>query len=88
MEEDDNKLKITCQCCNGFVTCSVRSEEMFYITFIHSGMSTLGIYPEVLYVLAGQVSNTKMKFIYKISELSLVVFHISFLLEPLSTGDP
>ena len=61
---------------------------MFYITFIHSGMSTLGIYPEVLYALARQVSNTKMKFIYKISELSLVVFHISFLFEPLSTGDP
>ena len=28
MEEDDNLFKTTCQICNGFVTCKVRSGEL------------------------------------------------------------
>ena len=46
MEEDDNKLRITHQHCNGFVTCSGRSVELIYTTFIHAGMYTLGLYPD------------------------------------------
>ena len=46
MEEDDNKFKITCQCCNGFVTCSGMSGELIYITFLRDGFSTIGLYPE------------------------------------------
>ena len=48
MEEECNKFKITCQRCNGFVTCSVNSGEVLYITFLHAGMSTIGLYPEDL----------------------------------------
>ena len=48
MEEDDSQSKITCQRCNGFVTCSGRSSELLYITFICDGFSALGIYPEEL----------------------------------------
>ena len=48
MEEDDNKLKITCKHCNSFVTCKDSSGEMIYIPFIRAGLSTLGIYPEEL----------------------------------------
>ena len=46
MEEDNNLFKIICQHCNGFVTCKVSSVELLYITFLHAGLSTLGIYPE------------------------------------------
>ena len=46
MDEDDNKFKITCQCCNGFVTCSVRSGEVLYTNFLHAVISTLGLYPQ------------------------------------------
>ena len=48
MEEDNNQLKISCQCCNGFVTYSGSSVILLYITFIRSGFSTLGLYPEEL----------------------------------------
>ena len=48
MEEDNNQLKITCQPCNSFVTCSGKSGEILYNTFFHAGVSTLGIYPEEL----------------------------------------
>ena len=48
MEEDDNKLKITCQSSNDFVTCSGRSGYQLYITFLHSGFSTLRPYHEEL----------------------------------------
>ena len=48
MEEDDNKFKITCQCCNGFVTCKGRSGELIYITFLHYGLYSIGLYPEEL----------------------------------------
>ena len=48
IEEDNNKFKMNCKRCNGFVTCKVRSGELLYITFIHSGLSTLGLYPEEL----------------------------------------
>ena len=46
MEEDDNLFKILCQRCNGFVTGKDRSGELLYITFIHAGFSTLGLYTE------------------------------------------
>ena len=29
-----------------FLTCSCRSKKLLYITFLHAGMSTPGIYPE------------------------------------------
>ena len=48
MEEADNQLKITCQHCNGFVICKGRSTELVYITFLHSGLSIIGIYPDEL----------------------------------------
>ena len=48
MEEDDNPFKITYQCCNGFVTSSGRSEKLLDITFLNSGLYTLGLYPEEL----------------------------------------
>ena len=46
MEEDDNLFKITCQLCNGFVTCKGRSGELLYINFINYGLSTIGLYTE------------------------------------------
>ena len=48
MEEDSIQFKITCKRCNDFVTCSGMSGEIIYITFLHSGMSTLGLYHEEL----------------------------------------
>ena len=48
MEEVDNHFKIACQSCNGFVTCKGSSGELLYINFIHDGLSTLGLYLEVL----------------------------------------
>ena len=48
MEKDDNKLKITCQRSNGFVTGKFRSGEMLYIKFIHAILSTVGLYPKEL----------------------------------------
>ena len=41
-------VNITCDCCDGFVTCSGRSGELLYITFIHSVLSTIGLYSEEL----------------------------------------
>ena len=43
MEEDANQLKITCQRCNVFVTCSCSIGELLYINFLYDGMSTIGI---------------------------------------------
>ena len=48
MEEGVNSFKITCQHCNGFVTFSVRSGELIYITFSHDELYTIGLYPEEL----------------------------------------
>ena len=48
MEEDNNKLKIICQRCNIFATRKGRSGELLYITFLHDGFSTLGLYPKDL----------------------------------------
>ena len=48
MEENDNQSKITCQRCNGFVTCKGMSGELLYITFLNAGFSTLGRYTEEL----------------------------------------
>ena len=45
-EENDNQLKITCQHYNCFVTCTVRSVEILYITCIHSRLPNIGLYPE------------------------------------------
>ena len=48
VDEDDEKFKITCKCCSEFVTCSVKSRVILYITFINAIMSTHGLYPEDL----------------------------------------
>ena len=48
IDEDTNKLIITCKKFNGFEKCKGRSVELLYITFIHAGLSTTGIYPEDL----------------------------------------
>ena len=48
MEEDYNLFKITCQCCNGFVTCKGSSVELICITFLHDRFYTLVLYPEYL----------------------------------------
>ena len=48
MEEYCNQFKITCKHCNVFVTCSCKSGELLYITFLHAIMSTLRPYPEEL----------------------------------------
>ena len=45
-EEDNKPLKINCRLFDGFFTCSEKSGELLYITFIHDEMSTLGIYSE------------------------------------------
>ena len=61
-------IKITCQCCNGFVRFSGRSEEILYITFICAGMSTLGLYPEELVTenfYFKWPTRTKMKLMYQ-----------------------
>ena len=68
MEEYCNQFIITCQSCNVFVTWSVRSGELFYVTFIHDGMCTLGIYPEVFYpeILFFQwTARTKIQHLYQ-----------------------
>ena len=49
MEEDDNQIKMTCQRCNSFGTCKVRSGELLYITFLCAGLYTIGLYPEEIY---------------------------------------
>ena len=48
LEEDVKKIKITCQSCNGFITCPGRNVELLYINFLRDGMSTIGIYPDDL----------------------------------------
>ena len=68
MEEYDNQFKITCQHFNGFLTCKVRSVELIYITFLHAGFSTLGIYtdeldPEIFYFQ--WPARTKMQIMYQ-----------------------
>ena len=45
-EEYDKPLKTTCKWCSVFVRYSGRIGEPLYITFIHYGISTIGIYPE------------------------------------------
>ena len=69
MEEDDNEFKINCQSCNVFLTCSDRCGELLNITFIHAGMSTLGLYPEM--IVPGSCyfkwpARTKIQCIYQI----------------------
>ena len=49
MGGDDNHFKLTCQRYNGFVTCKGGSGEVVYVTFLHAGISTLGLYPEELF---------------------------------------
>ena len=48
IKEDDNKFKITCQHCNGFVTFSGRSGKLLYIIFQCAGISDQVLYPEEL----------------------------------------
>ena len=49
MEKDDNKFKITCQCCNGFVAFKGNSGELLHINFFHAILSTFLLYPEELF---------------------------------------
>ena len=44
-EDDGTTFKITCQCCNDFVTHKVKIGELLYITFFHYGLSTFVLYP-------------------------------------------
>ena len=48
MEDNDNLFKITCQRCSFFVTCKYRSGELLLTTFIHDGLSNIGLYPEFI----------------------------------------
>ena len=49
---------------------------------------TCSDFAKLPYPLARWVSNTKLKLIYKRSQLSSVLFYISFLLDPFPTCDP
>ena len=44
MEEGGKKLKIICQCCNGFVSCSGMNGELLYINLFHAELSALWLY--------------------------------------------
>ena len=46
--DDDKPLKITFQNFDGFIRCSGKSGKLLYITILHSGISTLGLYPEYI----------------------------------------
>ena len=48
MNEDDTLFKVTCQHYNCFVTCKGSSGELLYITFPHTGFSTIVLYTEGL----------------------------------------
>ena len=48
VNDDEKPFIITCQCFNGYVKCAVKSGEIIYITFLHAGMVSLGLYPEEL----------------------------------------
>ena len=68
MDEYDNKFRITFQRCNGFVIWSGSSGELLYMNFLHSGMSTLGLYPEELVqenLYFQWPSRTKIQCMYK-----------------------
>ena len=47
-EDNVNQLKITFQHLNDFVTYKESRGELLYITFLHAGFSTLGLYREEL----------------------------------------
>ena len=67
IKEDDNQLNSILKLCNGFVTCSGSIEEKLYIDFIHSGIATLGLYPEELVpenLYFKWPSRTKMQHMY------------------------
>ena len=68
MEENNNQFKITCQCFNYFLTCKFINGELLYITFLHTGLYTLGLYSEELdtenFYLQWP-SRTKMQRIYQ-----------------------
>ena len=46
MDKYDHQIKIICQLFYVVVTSSGMNREIIYITFLNSGMSTLGLYPE------------------------------------------
>ena len=48
LDDGYKPITFTCQHFNGFVRSSGKSGEILCISFIVSGMSTLGIYPEEL----------------------------------------
>ena len=45
-EENGNHFKITCQSCNDISDFWGSSVELLYIAFLHSEISTLGLYPK------------------------------------------
>ena len=68
MKEDDNIFKIICQSCNGFVTCKGRIGELIYITFLHDGLTNLGLYPEEIdtkQICFQWYTRTKMQHMYQ-----------------------
>ena len=42
----EKPFRITCKNCHGCVNCSGKVEEILYITFINSGMTSITLYPE------------------------------------------
>ena len=42
----DKTLQITCKHFNRYVKLSSKSGELIYTTFLHTGMVSLGLYPE------------------------------------------
>ena len=66
--DDDKPFKITCQRCNAFVRCDVKSISLLYINFIYAGMSTLRLYLEELVpenLFFQWPGRTKVNHIYK-----------------------
>ena len=47
MEEDDIKLEITLQSCNDFMTCYGRSKELICTDFLHDGIYSIRLYPNI-----------------------------------------
>ena len=46
LDDDNKRIKITCQRCNGFLIYLGSIIELIYHKFLYNGMSTLGLYPE------------------------------------------
>ena len=40
----DKTFKTSCQRCNEYIKCAVRSKELLYTNFLDAGTTTLGLY--------------------------------------------